>query len=131
MSQENVEAVERMLELFHAGNAEDALARFSPDVVTDASRRPDRRVGRGRTELGRIIGEWMAAWENWTEEIHEIRDVGDRVLVVATQRGRGRESGVEVATNYATIYGLRDGEITSVTLYPDPDEAFAAAGLRE
>jgi ketosteroid isomerase-like protein len=131
MSQENVEIVERMLALFHAGDAEGALACFSPDVAADASRRPDGRTGRGREELSRIIGEWMATWEDWTEVIHEIRDLGDRVIVAATQQGRGKGSGVEIAQHYATIYEFRGGEIASMTLYPTADEALEAAGLSE
>ena len=35
MSQENVEIVRRMLESFHAGDAQGALVFFSSDVVTD------------------------------------------------------------------------------------------------
>ena len=52
------------------------------------------------------------------------------MIVGATQRGRGKGSGAEVATEYATIYGLRQGEIVSMTLYPDPAEGRRAAGLQ-
>jgi ketosteroid isomerase-like protein len=51
--------------------------------------------------------------------IEECRDLGDEVLVLATQRGRGKGSGVEVEARYAMLYGIRDGEIVSFTLYPD------------
>lgn len=120
-----------MLAFFHQGDAESALGCFSRDVVADVSRRPDGRIGIGRSELARIIGEWLGTFEEWTEEIIEIRDLGDRVIVVATQRGRGKGSGAEVATEYAAIYGLRHGEIASMTLYPDPAEGLRAAGLQE
>jgi ketosteroid isomerase-like protein len=131
MSQENVEIVTRMLALFHAGNAADALAYFAADVAADASARPDGMVVRGREEMSRMIGEWLAAWEDWSEEIDAIRDLGDKVMVVATQRGRGRETGIDLATQYATVYELRDGEIAAMTLYRGPAEALEAAGLRE
>ena len=128
MSQENVEIVRRMLESFHAGDADGALECFSPDVVLDASRRFDGRIGRGRDELSTIIGEWLGAWDDWREEINAIRDLGDRVIVDSTQRGRGKGSGIEIETRYATLYELRDGEITRMTLYFDVDEALEAAG---
>src|SRR6478735_4121714 len=101
MSQENVEIVARMLASFHAGNANDALAYFADDVAADASVRPDGMVVRGRDEMSRMIGEWVDAWEDWSQEIDEIRDLGDEVMVVATQRGRGRETGIDIETQYA------------------------------
>ena len=52
-------------------------------------------------------------------------------LVIATQRGRGKGSGAEVATHYSTIYKVRDGQIVSMALYADSDDARAAAGLDE
>jgi ketosteroid isomerase-like protein len=131
VARENIEIVRRMLAFFHHGDAESALACFSRDVVADVSRRPDGRIGIGRTELAQIIGEWLGTFEEWTEEITDIRDLGHQVIVVATQRGRGKGSGAEVATEYATIYGLRQGEIVSMTLYPDPAEGLRAAGLQD
>lgn len=119
-----------MLAFFHHGDAESALSCFSRDVVADASRRPDGRIGIGRGQLSRIIGEWLGAFEEWAEEISETRDLGDRVIVVAIQRGRGRGSGAAVAAEYATIYGIANGEIVSMTLYPDVGEGRRAAGLQ-
>ena len=131
MSQENVEVIERMLASFHTGNTEEALASFSVAVVLDASRRPGGEVVHGRSGVSRMIGDWLAAWTEWSEKIHEIRDLGDRVLVFATQRGRGKGSGVEVVADYMTLYDLRDGEIIAMTLFVDTDEALEAAGLSE
>lgn len=131
MSRENVEVVERMLALLHTGDADGALQRFSPDVLADSSRLPGGGLGRGRGELSRIIGQWIAPVDDWREEVDEISAVGDRVLVIATQRGRGKGSGAEVATHYSTIYKVRDGQIVSMALYPDPDDARAATGPGE
>ena len=128
---DNVEIVRRMLGFFHRGDAESALSCFSPDVVADVSRRADGRVGIGRGELSRIIGEWLGTFEEWEEEVTEVHDLGDRVIVVAIQRGRGKGSGAQVESDYATIYGIGNGEIVSMTLYPDVSEGRRAAGLRD
>jgi ketosteroid isomerase-like protein len=59
----------------------------------------------------------------------ELRDLGDRVLVVGKQRGRGRASGVEVESRRALVVELRDGTLRSVRYFLEPNEAFAAVAL--
>ncbi len=131
MSQENVELVERMLERFHAGDAEGSLTCFSADVITDITIRADTPTGHGRQELARIVGSWLSAWEGWREEIDEIRDLGDWVLVRATQRGLGKATGIEVDTRYVMLFQVRDGELSRMSLHADPAAALEAAGLAE
>ena len=120
-----------MYEAFHRGDAEAALACFDPEVAVDASRRVDGATGQGREELSAIITAWVGAWEEWREEIEEIRDHGNQVYVVATQRGRGKGSGVESETRYALIFEIRGDKIIRITIYPDPADALEAVGLRE
>ena len=122
-----MEIVRRMYEAFHGGDAGRALTYFHPEVVVDASRRIDGGVGHGREELSRIIATWVGAFEDWREEIEEMRDLGDRVYVVATQRGIGKGSGVEVEFRYAVLYEVREGKITSMTMYNEPAQALEAA----
>ncbi|MDX6698109.1 MAG: uncharacterized protein QOE65_1506 [Solirubrobacteraceae bacterium] len=129
MSRENVEVVRRMYEAFHGGDAQGALAFFDADVVADASRRIDGATGRGPQELATIIAQWVQTFEEWREEIEEMRDHSDRVLVVATQAGRGKASGVEVETRYTVVYEVRGDKITRMTLYGEPAEAVEAEGL--
>ncbi len=131
MSQQNVEIVRRMYEAFHGADTEGALAHFDSEVAVDASSRVDGEVGRGRQDLLRIISSWLGAFEGWREEIEEMRDLGERVYVVATQQGRGKGSGLEIKTRYAVLYDVHDGRITGIALYMNPAEALAAAGLAE
>jgi ketosteroid isomerase-like protein len=131
MSQENVEIVKRMLAHFHAGDANAALACFSEDVVAEAAGRPDVTGGRGREALTKLIGSWVAAWEDWSEEIDEVRDLGDWVMVIATQRGHAKAAGIDTELQYATLYELRNGEISQMGLYDGPAQALEAAGLSE
>jgi ketosteroid isomerase-like protein len=116
MSQENVEIVRRMYEAFHAGDAEGALAHFDPEVMFDVSVRVDGGIGHGREGLSAMVAQWVGAWEQWRETIEEMRDLGDRVRVVSTQRGRGKGSGVEVEQRYVVLYEIADDKITRMTL---------------
>jgi ketosteroid isomerase-like protein len=132
MSDENVEIVRRVYEAFHAGDFEAALASFDPDVMFDASVRVDGGIGHGREEFYAMVAQWVGGWEEWREEIEEIRDLGEgRVLVLSVQRGRGKGSGLEVEARWAVVYGLDGGAITSVRIYPHSEEGLKAARLGE
>jgi uncharacterized protein len=131
MSGENLEVVRRMYEAFGTGDAEKALDYFDPDVVIDASHRVDGRIGHGREEMVAILGEWMGTWEEWREEVEEMLDAGDRVVVLSTQRGRGKGSGVEWENRFGMLYEFRGDKISRWTVYDEPAEALEAAGLRE
>jgi ketosteroid isomerase-like protein len=128
VSEHNVEIVRRMYEARDSGDADGALAQFHPEVVVDATARGDAAMGHGREELAAIIAEWIGAFDEWREEIEEVREMGEKVYVVATQRGRGKESGAEVETRYALLYEIKDDMIARMTLFRGPSEALEAAG---
>jgi ketosteroid isomerase-like protein len=132
MSEENVEVVRRMYAAFRAGDAEKSLSYFAPDVLVDPSTlRPDIGVGKGREHVAAVVNSWMAPWEDWHDEIEGIRDLGSTVLVISLQRGRGKESGIEIEARYGLLYDVRDGQITSMRMYGSSAEALEAAGLSE
>jgi ketosteroid isomerase-like protein len=131
MSQENVEIVRRMYDAYYAGDADGALAYFTPDVVSDHSNRLGGGVAHGRDGPRRQITEWVGTFEGYREEVDEIRDLGDSVCVVASQRGRGKGSGVEVEITYALLYEFEGNQIARLTAYLTLGEALEAAGLSE
>ena len=61
----------------------------------------------------------------------ELRDLGDRVLVLGSVEGRGRGSGVEVDSPLAIIFDFRDGKMSHSKAYLDHSEALRAAELSE
>ncbi len=131
MSDENVEIVRGVLDAFHRGDAEAALAFFDPDVVVDFSPRPDSGIAHGHEGLSAIVTDWVTTFEDFREETDEIRDLGDRVLVAATQHGRGKGSGVEIEHQYAWIYEFQDGRISRLAAFQSLPAALEAAGLSE
>jgi ketosteroid isomerase-like protein len=130
MSEENVRVVREMLDAFHAGRGAEALSRFASDVLVDTSTvRPDIGSGRGPRHVAAVVNSWMEPWEGWHEEVEEIRDLGDTVLVISHQRGRGKESGIEIDARYGLLYEVRDGQITVMRMYGSAAEALEAAGV--
>jgi len=51
------------------------------------------------------------------------------VVVIETDRARGRGSGIEVVQRSAAIWTVRDGQVTAMEVDIDPDEALRMVGL--
>jgi ketosteroid isomerase-like protein len=58
-------------------------------------------------------------------DLVEVIDAGDKVVVVMCRRTDDGD-GAELVANLTTF---RDGKAVEMVHYPDPDDAFAAAGL--
>src|SRR3954453_8712475 len=110
MSQENVELVKG---LFAAGSDLDKEALLSalPELIAQAwdpeiewaedPQRADGRVYRGHEGVRESWERWLKNFAGWGFGVERISDHGNRVLVVALERGRGSGSEAEVsARNY-------------------------------
>jgi uncharacterized protein len=131
MSQENVEIVHRHIEAFLSGDNNAALAAYDPGVEWDVSIRPEGRVYRGHAGVVEAMRTWIGTWEDWTMEVEEIIDAGDRVLLVDRQMGRGKGSGAPLDQQTFWVYTLREGKIVRVKWFATRQEALEAAGLSE
>ena len=137
MSAENVEIVRELMALRErARESGEPVAHtnlLAPDFEIDLSRRVfNPAVYRGIDGLARLNDEISDVWEEFRVVPEQFIDAGDRVVVMEKIRGRGRSSGVEVGTQtYATIWTLRDGQVTRVQVGVDPNEALKAVGLEK
>jgi hypothetical protein len=57
--------------------------------------------------------------------------LGTKVCLISSQRGRGKGSGIEAENQFAQVYEVENGLITSVTMYLSPADAFEAAGFSQ
>lgn len=131
MSRENVEVVRDHADAYARGDVERALAALDPEVVFDFSARPDGgNVHHGREAVLRAVRAWLGAWRDYRYETEDVIDLGDRVVLLFRERGRGKKSDVEVEHRGGWVYTLRDGKIVQAKVYPRAD-ALEAAGLRE
>jgi ketosteroid isomerase-like protein len=85
---------------------------------------------RGREEFEAYVREVEETWEYLRADM-EVRDLGDRVLLLGRMEGRGRASGVRVDTPVAEIMDFEDGKLSRDRVFLDHDEARRAAGLSE
>jgi ketosteroid isomerase-like protein len=104
--EENVAVVRSIYERWQRG--EFAMELFHPDVEWTTPH-PGAEV-HGRTELLAFLRSYMGAWAEYTTELEAIRVLPDhRLLVLFTERARGRSSGVETHLDPAALVTVRDG----------------------
>ncbi len=133
MSQENVEIVRQIYQAFGAGGVEAALPYLASDsVLYPFAEWPESSEYRGRDGLRRLLAEWTENFDDFEFEIHEIRAVGDRVLLLAEMVGRIKGSGVPVRQPLGAIWWeFRDDQIGKGRFFITWREALEAAGLQE
>ena len=135
MSQENVEIIVGHFENTNARNFTAVMDTYAEDVVLSVHGDHWMLLGDGavgKEAVGAWFGEWFATFErDYRFEVHEARDFGEQVLIVATHHGRGRASGAPSTLTAAWIYTLRDGKIVRCDMFGEPSEGLKAVGLEE
>ena len=131
MSQENVERFRAAIEAMNRRDIESVLQAMDPEIQFEhrLAALQGSFVGLGgvRGWLADLV-EHFGAWRIYCEDI---RDLGDRVLALGTNRTTGKESGVETELPFTVVARFKDGLITHFIDYGDRDQALEAAGLRE
>jgi ketosteroid isomerase-like protein len=133
MSQENVELLRRGFEhVERTGEFPPETAH--PDFVWDTTtfrRGMRRQTCVGLDETNTWLAEWLEGFENWSIDVEEIVDAGDRVVTITRQRASAKHGGPEVEMRLAQAWTFRDGLVARMEMYADRDEALEAAGLSE
>jgi ketosteroid isomerase-like protein len=134
MSQENVEIVRRTVEAILRGDWEQAAQLIDPvaeghGTVGGLS---EGEVLRGVTQFRQSFEQEDAeAWDERRLQAEEFIDAGDRVVVLVREFRRGRGSGIELETDTAAVFEVRDGRVVRIQGYMDRAEALEAAGLSD
>jgi ketosteroid isomerase-like protein len=134
MSQENVEIVRSAFAANDRRDIDGVLRLCDPDIVI--TQPPDlpgvSPVQRGHRGVVEALGIWPAQWDDYRVEILKIADApGGKVMVTTRTRGRGKQSGVEVAMDFSFVFTIRDAKISEWRLFMQEDQALEAAGLTE
>jgi ketosteroid isomerase-like protein len=133
MSQENVEVVAAHIEAWQAEDAPRALSFLDPHAVLDVSRTGGiDSAFHGHQAIAEFFRRYAGTFEDFRWEVARLTDLGSgAVLVVLTETGRGKGSGVPVDRSLAALYTVIDGKIARITMFRTEQDAFEAAGLRE
>jgi ketosteroid isomerase-like protein len=134
MSQENVELVRRVYELWNRGDLDAAVEMLDQHVVWNAyAHLPDSRPRHGVHEVQQWAREFAQAWGEIQAHIERLEEVGDDlVLALVRMTGRGRGSGAAVESGVdGHVWTVRDRKVAAVRMYQGTEDAFEAVGLRE
>ena len=111
------------------GNVEEEMSFYGPDPVYDLSAM-GIGIFEGRDAIRAFLEGWMASYEEYREEVGEIRELGGGKAFVTMResaRPRGSDADARIHSLYAFVVQWIDGKIARLTAYPDIDEGRAAA----
>ena len=134
MSQENVEIVRAAFEAWNAGELQNVLSRFHPELVYHPrADEPDPSPHVGRDAYERLVRGFVDSFSEVTFEVLELIDAGDHVIVSTVLhvvlRGQGSASGI--SDSYVFVFKSRDGLLVEGWEYRTKHEALEALGLSE
>jgi ketosteroid isomerase-like protein len=135
MSQENVDLVLKIHTAVIQGDLHGLLSGVHPKAeyraATQQAIEGEGSVFRGYDGIRRWFRELHDLYEDLETEILEVRDLGDRVVVLFLVRGRGTGSGVTLEQSLAQVVKLRQGKVIEIREYFSREDAFEAVGLAE
>jgi ketosteroid isomerase-like protein len=130
MSEERSPDPVELMRLLSEAEAGDASMRFyGPDSVYDMSRM-GMGVFEGYEAIRGFLEDWHSSYDEYEDEMQEILDLGDgAVFVVVRQNARpsGSPAHARLHDVYGYIFLWEDGRVARATVYPDIEEARAAA----
>lgn len=132
MSQEDVELVRAAYKAWNDRDMDAALSFADPNIeVVQDSQIPGATTAKGRDEFRAWLEGFYDTWERFELSVQDVRQVGDRIVVVAQVRALGRTTGVPVEARIAHVLTVRDQQAVRWESYTRPDEALEAVGLSE
>ena len=133
MSRENVERLRPLYEAWGRGAYDEGLDVLDERIEWRAAAEIPGHGGivYGREAAAKYLVEWRGTWQTYSVEVERFVDLGDEVLVLARERGRGLGSGVIVETMFAQLWTMHEGRAVRMQEWRTWDEALSALGLQE
>ena len=132
MSQENVDLVRAIHEALARGESPASLGLLHPDIeYVNPPGAVESGTRRGIAAYEDALGSMNESFEDVRVKIHEMKDVGDQVVVLATYSARGRSSGAQRESEDGYVWTVRNGLAVSFQWFNDPTKALEAVGLQE
>jgi len=129
MAPEHVELMERVVELWNAGDWEGVFAFYDDDVVLEDNLLPDGDTYRGVEAVRERMYELRSLAGGWQVETESIMDVGAEVVWLSRVTGRLDEDTPPFDFRSGVVVSFEGGAITKFRWFATPEQALEAAGL--
>jgi ketosteroid isomerase-like protein len=134
MSQENVEVV-RSIYAGWSTNDPATIGFIDPLIEVYPDPRSDwpgiEATYQGHEGLARYFRSIFDAFSEYRADAEDMLDAGDRVVTLAVERARGKQSGIPIVRHTAHIWTVRDGRAVRLEINWNRDAALKAVGLEE
>jgi ketosteroid isomerase-like protein len=126
--QDQIGIVSRGYDALNRGDIEAVIELVHPEFAwSDPPDVVGGRGGAGPGEFGLYLGSFFEAWDDFYCEPEEFRVIGDSLMVVVREGGRGKLSGAQVEHRLIHVWRFREGLALSLDAFVDPDEAVESA----
>ena len=127
----DAEIIRKGMEAINAGDAEGLRAFASPDIeIRDPDRTTD--VFRGHEAMLAFLAEWGEAFDDYAIEIDELMEAPDgRIVMLGTQRGRGKGSGIEITDQINMVMRMEGGVVKEMVIFGRRESALVETGFEE
>jgi ketosteroid isomerase-like protein len=129
MAPTNVELVGQVVAAVNERNAAALMDLVADDFewVTPVTN-TDATVYRGPDGIRQFF-EDAKAWASIEARVDEVRDLGDRALVLGQLAWRARGGSLEVTGQLASVIRFEEGKVKRIHTYRGANDAWVAAGL--
>ena len=127
MDAEERETIEQSINAGNRRDLETVLELMHPEIELDDRDRSG--MSWGHEGLLAFSQEWLENFEEFWVEIREMEEGPNGVFVALTQRGKGRESGIEFALPLHYALRFRDGKIAYWGIRTTAEDARDEVGL--
>jgi ketosteroid isomerase-like protein len=125
-----MDAKDTVIASYEALNDRDidaAMKALAQDAVWHESEvLPDAGVYRGREAIRAFLTDFLDPWERFHQTVEEVKQEGDRVLVMIHLQATGRGSSADVDARYAHLWTVAGTQGIRVDAFYDRSEALAA-----
>ena len=127
MSEENVEIIRRAYEAYDRGDRYAFVADIAPECEFVAAGTVPGRTGtyRGPEGYKKFVAWLDEEFSDSHAELDAIIDAGDSVVVGATLRGRGRQSGIPATFTFWQVWAFANGQIVGGQGFANKAQALA------
>lgn len=127
----NLDVVKAWVEACNQGDVEGALSICSPSFELIESRTlPGAVRATGLERVRRYLERFDTHWSEMEWLPQEFVEAGEKVMMVARLKLRGRKSGIEVDRTWVYVFTVRNGQLVSQEGFDDRAEGLRAAGVK-